>query len=48
MNFHAAPEDEATHTNPVILEEWSQLPVARLPAGATAWEIPGWLRSVLV
>jgi dethiobiotin synthetase len=48
MNFHSAPEDEATHTNPVILEEWSQLPVARLPAGATAWEIPGWLRSVLV
>jgi len=48
MNFHAAPEDDATRTNPGILEECSKLPVAKLPAGATAWEIPDWLRSVLV
>ena len=46
MNFHSAPENEATRTNPEILEEWSKLPVARLPAGATTWKIPGWLRSV--
>jgi dethiobiotin synthetase len=47
MNFHAAPEDDATRTNPGILEEWSKLPVARLPAGATKWEIPDWLRRAL-
>ena len=47
MNFHAAPEDEATRTNPGILEEWSKLPVAKLPAGATVWEIPDWLRRAL-
>ncbi len=47
MNFHAAPEDDATRTNPGTLEEWSKLPVARLPAGATTWEIPDWLRRAL-
>jgi len=47
MNFHSAPEDEATRTNPGILEEWAKLPVARLPAAARSWEIPPWLRSVL-
>ena len=47
MNFHAAPEDNATRTNPGILEEWSKLPVVRLPAGATTWEIPDWLRRAL-
>lgn len=47
MNFHSSPEDEATRTNPGILEEWSKLPVAKLPAGVTRWEIPAWLRSVL-
>jgi len=47
MNFHAAPEDDATRTNPGILEECSKLPVAKLPAGATAWEIPDWLRCAL-
>jgi hypothetical protein len=47
MNFHAAPKDDATRTNPGILEEWSKLPVARLPAGATAWEIPDWLSRAL-
>jgi dethiobiotin synthetase len=47
MNFYAAPEDDATRTNPGILEEWSKLPVARLPAGATTWEIPDWLRRTL-
>jgi dethiobiotin synthetase len=47
MNFHAAPEDDATRTNPGILEEWSKLPVARFPAGATTWEIPDWLRRAL-
>ena len=47
MNFYAAPEDDATRTNPGILEEWSKLPVARLPAGATTWEIPDWLRRAL-
>ena len=47
MNFHSNPEDEATRTNPGILEEWSKLPVARLSAGATDWKIPGWLGSVL-
>ena len=46
MNFHSTPENDATRTNPEILEEWSKLPVARLPAGATTWKIPGWLRSV--
>ena len=47
MNFHAAPEDDATRTNPGILEEWSKLPVAKLPAVATTWKIPRWLSSVL-
>ena len=47
MNFHGAPEDDATRTNPEILEEWSRLPVAKFPAQAKTWEIPGWLRSVL-
>jgi len=47
MNFHSAPKDDATRTNPGILEEWSKLPVEKLPAGATTWQIPGWLRSVL-
>lgn len=47
MNFHACPADEAARTNPGILEEWSGLPVAKLSAGALAWEIPAWLRSVL-
>ena len=47
MNFQAAPDDDAARTNPKVLEEWSKLPVARLPAGATTWEIPNWLRSVL-
>ncbi|NCZ96160.1 dethiobiotin synthase [bacterium] len=48
MNFHGAPEDDAVRTNPGILEEWSKLPVAKMPAEARDWEIPGWLRSVLV
>jgi len=48
MNFHSSGEDEATRTNPGILEECSKLPVAKLPAGATTLEIPDWLRSVLV
>lgn len=48
MNFGAAPADEAARTNPGILEAWSNLPLAPLPAGATTFEIPGWLRSVLV
>lgn len=47
MNFHAAAEDDATRTNPGILEEWSKLPVAKLTAGLKAWEIPSWLMSVL-
>ncbi len=47
INFHAAPEGDAIRTNPGILEEWSKLPVARLPAGATTWEIPDWLRRAL-
>ena len=47
MNFYAAPEDHAARTNPGILEEWSKLPVARLPAGATTWEIPDWLSRAL-
>lgn len=47
MNFHGAQEDEAARTNPAILEEWSKLPVAKLPNQAKDWEIPGWLRSVL-
>jgi len=47
MNFQSAPEDDATRTNPGILEEWSKLPVAKLPAGATTWKIPRWLSSVL-
>jgi len=46
MNFYSAPKDDATRTNPGILEEWSKLPVEKLPAGATTWRIPGWLRSV--
>ena len=48
MNFHGAREDDATRTNPGILEEWSGLPVAKLPSEAGEWEIPGWLRAVLV
>lgn len=48
MNFYASPEDEATRTNPGILEECSKLPVARLPADAANWEIPDWLRRALV
>ena len=48
MNFYSAPEDETTRTNPGILEECSKLPIAKLPAGATTWEIPDWLRSVLI
>lgn len=47
MNFHSASDDEAARTNPAILEEWSKLPVARLSPGASDWEIPGWLNSVL-
>ena len=47
MNFHAAPEDDATRTNPGILEEWSKLPVEKLLADATTWKIPDWLSSVL-
>ena len=47
MNFHGATADEATRTNPGILEEWSKLPVAKLPSQALHWEIPGWLRSSL-
>lgn len=47
MNFHSAQDDEATRTNPGILEEWSKLPVARLPAGANGWKLPDWLSSVL-
>lgn len=47
MNFHAAPEDDATRTNPGILEEWSKLPVEKLLADATAWKIPDWLSSFL-
>ena len=47
MNFHAAPEDNATRTNPGILEEWSKLPVEKLLADATTWKIPDWLSSVL-
>ena len=47
MNFHDAPNDDATRTNPKILKEWSKLPVGKLPSLARVWEIPGWLRSVL-
>ena len=47
MNFHSTPEDEATRTNPGILEEWSKLPVTRLSADAANWEIPEWLRRAL-
>ena len=47
MNFQSAPEDDATRTNPGILEEWSRLPVAKLPAGATNWAIPDWLSRAL-
>ena len=47
MNFHAAPEDNATRTNPGILEEWSKLPVEKLLSDATTWKIPDWLSSVL-
>jgi len=48
MNFHTSQEDAATRTNPGILEEWSKLPVAKLPSTATSWEIPDWLRHALV
>ena len=47
MNFHSAPADDATRTNQGILEDWSTLPVAKLPADAATWEIPGWLSLVL-
>jgi dethiobiotin synthetase len=48
MNFQSSREDEATRTNPGILEEWSNLPVAKLLPAATSWKIPDWLRSVLI
>lgn len=47
VNFHSARDDEATRTNPGILEEWAKLPVARLPSAASSWEIPTWLHAVL-
>lgn len=47
MNFHSAPDDEATRTNPRILEEWSRLPVTQLASGAIRWNLPAWLGSVL-
>lgn len=47
MNFHATPENEATRTNPGILETCSGLPLARLSSDAKEWKIPVWLRSVL-
>lgn len=47
MNFHAIPEDDATRTNPEFLEEWSKLPVAKLPADLKHWELPSWLTTVL-
>ena len=47
MNFYGATDDEAARTNPGILEEWSKLPVTALPSSSLAWEIPGWLLSVL-
>lgn len=47
MNFHLSGEDDATRTNPGVLEQVSGLPVAGLPADAREWKIPGWLRSVL-
>ena len=47
MNFYGATDNEAARTNPGILEEWSKLPVTGLPSSSLAWEIPGWLLSVL-
>jgi len=47
MNFHGAKDDEATRTNPSILEEWTKIPVAHLPENAGAWPIPAWLGAVL-
>ena len=47
MNFYGATEDDATRTNPGILEEWTHLPVGKLPANPREWKIPDWLSSVL-
>ena len=47
MNFHGASDDEAARTNPGILEEWTRLPVAKLPDQANEWVLPGWLQSAV-
>lgn len=47
MNFHGATGDEATRTNPIILEEVTKVPVVRLPRNAVDWPIPSWISSSL-
>lgn len=47
MNFHGASDDEAARTNPGILEEWTRLPVAKLPDQVNEWVLPGWLQSAV-
>ena len=47
MNFHKTSEDHATRTNPVILEEWTKLPVIPILENAGDANIPVWLSSVL-
>ena len=47
MNFHGATEDEASRTNPTILEELTKVPVARFPENAVVWPIPAWLSAAL-
>lgn len=47
MNFYATTENDATRTNPGILAEWCNSPVAKLPADLKSWEIPRWLLDIL-
>ena len=45
VNYHQAPDDEATRTNPQLIEELTGLPTFPLSFGVTALEVlPAWLR----
>ena len=45
LNFHQAPDDLPTRTNPALLEELTGLPLLQLPAAATQLPspLPPWL-----
>ena len=45
VNLHQARDDEATRTNPKLIEELTGLPVFLLPSGASPTDkLPSWLR----